>query len=58
MVREKVIKVQNDLAEDKKLHGQKTIFHDLLTNDQLRPEEKTIDRLEAEGVGIIGAGYP
>ena len=57
MVHEKVVKVQNDLAEDKKIEGQKTIFHEVITDESLRPEEKTVERLEAEGVGLIGAGY-
>lgn len=57
MVHEKVVKVQNDLAEDKKIEGQKTIFHEVITNDSLRPEEKTVERLEAEGVGLVAAGY-
>lgn len=56
MVHEKVVKVQNDLAEDKKILGQKTIFHDLMTNDHLPAEEKTIERLEAEGVALVAAG--
>ena len=57
MVHEKVVKVRNDLAEDKKIEGQKTIFHEVITDESLRPEEKTVERLEAEGVGLIGAGY-
>ena len=58
MVHEKVVKVQNDLAEDKRKEGQKTIFHEVISNDSLRPEEKTVERLEAEGVGLVAAGYP
>ena len=57
MVHEKVVKVQHDLAEGKKIEGQKTIFHEVITNDSLRPEEKSVERLEAEGVGVVAAGY-
>lgn len=56
MVREKLNKVQADLQEGKKIEGQRTIFHDLFANDQLQPEEKTAERLEAEGVGLVAAG--
>lgn len=56
MIHEKVTKVQADLSEEKKIDGQKTIFHELIKNDQLRPEEKTTERLVAEGVGVVAAG--
>ncbi|KAL9631283.1 MAG: hypothetical protein Q9204_004301 [Flavoplaca sp. TL-2023a] len=56
MVREKVDQVQADLANDKKPDGQRTIFHDLFTNDSLSPEEKTPERLAAEGFSVVGAG--
>lgn len=56
MVHEKVTQVQADIVEDARVDKQKTIFHALITNDQLRPEEKTTDRLEGEGVGLVAAG--
>ncbi|KAL8843358.1 MAG: hypothetical protein Q9176_001971 [Flavoplaca citrina] len=56
MVREKVDQVQADLANDKKPDGQRTIFHDLFTNDSLIPEEKTAERLAAEGFSVVAAG--
>ena len=55
-MRDKINAVQSDLSEGKRTDSQKTIFHDLITNDQLRPEEKTAARLEAEGVGVVAAG--
>ncbi|KAI4256855.1 MAG: hypothetical protein L6R42_005990, partial [Xanthoria sp. 1 TBL-2021] len=55
-VREKVDQVQADLVDNKKPDGQRTIFHDLFTNDSLIPEERTPERLAAEGVGIVSAG--
>ena len=48
--------VEQDIKEEKDLQGQKTIFHDLMTNDQLRPEEKAVERLEFEGMGLVAAG--
>ncbi|KAL8726095.1 MAG: hypothetical protein Q9166_006932 [cf. Caloplaca sp. 2 TL-2023] len=56
MVREKVDQVEVELRENKRLDGQRTIFHDLFTSNQLIPEEKTAERLAAEGVGIVSAG--
>lgn len=56
MVHEKVSVVQRDLDEGTRGDDRKTIFHELFTNDQLRPEEKTAARLEAEGVGLVAAG--
>ncbi|KAL8797920.1 MAG: hypothetical protein Q9182_007117 [Xanthomendoza sp. 2 TL-2023] len=56
MIQEKVDQVQVDLAEQNKPDGQRTIFHDLFTDDHLIPEEKLAERLAAEGVGIVSAG--
>ncbi|KAL8807560.1 MAG: hypothetical protein Q9200_004625, partial [Gallowayella weberi] len=56
MIREKVDQVQVDLAGHKKPDGQRNIFHDLFTDDHLSPEEKSAERLAAEGVGIVSAG--
>lgn len=55
-VRDQVVKVKAELAEGKKPAGQKTIFYEMLTNDQLRPEDKTNDRLEQEGLSVVAAG--
>ncbi|KAL8749052.1 MAG: hypothetical protein Q9199_007929 [Rusavskia elegans] len=54
-VREKVEQVQADLVDHKKPDSQRTILHDLFTNDSLIPEERTPERLAAEGVGIVSA---
>lgn len=56
MIRSKVLAVKAELAEGKKPVGQKTIFYDLLTNSQLRPEDRTVDRLENEGLSVSAAG--
>ena len=57
MVHDKVSKVQSDFADGKKVDSRQTIFHGLIANDQLPPEEKTTERLEAEGAGVVAAGY-
>ncbi|KAL8993523.1 MAG: hypothetical protein Q9169_006281 [Polycauliona sp. 2 TL-2023] len=56
MIHDKVDQVQDDVAKHIKPDGQRTIFHDLITNDSLMPEEKTQERLVAEGVALVGAG--
>lgn len=55
MAKERIARVKAELAEGKK-PDEKTIFYDMLTNDQLRPEDKTSERLEAEGTSVLGAG--
>ncbi|KAI9716588.1 MAG: hypothetical protein M1828_007621 [Chrysothrix sp. TS-e1954] len=57
MVHEKVVQVQADLAEGKQIQSQnRTIFHDLLANNTLPPEEKKVSRLEVEGMALVAAG--
>ncbi|KAL8785036.1 MAG: hypothetical protein Q9195_008796 [Heterodermia aff. obscurata] len=56
MVHDKVGKVQSDFAENKKVDSPQTIFHSMIANNQLPPEEKTTERLEAEGAGVVAAG--
>ena len=41
----------------RKPEGQKTIFYELLTSEQLSPEDKSVERLEAEGVSVVTAGW-
>lgn len=55
-VRSKIVKVKSDIAEGKKPEGQKTIFYDLIMNDQLAEEDKSIERLENEGISVVAAG--
>ena len=57
MVRDQVVGAKANLAEGKKPTGQETVFYDLLTSDQLRPEDKEVDRLQAEGLSVFAAGY-
>lgn len=56
MVRAKILKVKAELAEGRKPEGQKTIFYDVLTNPQLADEDKTIERVENEGISVVAAG--
>ena len=56
LARAQIIDAKAELAEGNKPQGQKTVFYELLTNDQLREEDKTVDRLEAEGISVFGAG--
>ena len=56
LARAQIIGAKAELAAGKKPKGQKTVFYELLTNDQLREEDKTVDRLEAEGLSVLGAG--
>ena len=49
MAKEQIARVKAELAEGRK-PDEKTIFYDMLTNDQLQPEDKTSERLEAEGI--------
>lgn len=59
MIRMQVLDVKAELDEGKRQDGkgQKTIFYDLLQNEHLPPEDKTVDRLENEGISITAAGY-
>ena len=56
MIRNQVLGVKAELAEGTKPTGQKTIFYDLLNNNQLPAEDKADDRLQAEGLSLVAAG--
>ena len=56
MLRDQVTAVKSDLAKGRKATGQKNVFYDMLTNDHVRPEEKTTDHLVLEAVTVISAG--
>lgn len=56
VVRAKILKVKADLAEGRKPEGQKTIFYDVLTNPHLPEEDKTLERVENEGISVVAAG--
>ncbi|MCJ1465823.1 hypothetical protein MMC07_004442 [Pseudocyphellaria aurata] len=51
-----VVEVQTQLRENRKITGQKTIFTDVLLNEQIRPEEKTAAHLAVEANVLVGAG--
>ena len=44
------------MARGEKSSGQTTIFYDVITNPQVRPQEKETDHLQDEAQTIIGAG--
>jgi len=44
------------LAAERKPEGQTTIFYEVLSNDEVRPQEKDTDYLQDEAQTIIGAG--
>ncbi|KAL8773752.1 MAG: hypothetical protein Q9209_001520 [Squamulea sp. 1 TL-2023] len=58
MLREQVIGVKKDLADGKRPTSQmkKNVFHDMIPNPAVRPEEKTTDHLVLEAVSVIAAG--
>ncbi|KAL8785784.1 MAG: hypothetical protein Q9213_003162 [Squamulea squamosa] len=58
MLREQVLGVKKDLADGKRPTSQteKNVFHDMITNPAVRPEEKTTDHLVVEAVTVISAG--
>ncbi|KAK4695743.1 hypothetical protein P7C71_g2073, partial [Lecanoromycetidae sp. Uapishka_2] len=54
--RSQVIEVKQQIAAGEKPPGQTTIFWDVLTNSQVRPQEKETDHLQDEAQTVIGAG--
>ena len=54
--RKQVLEVKDALARGEKPTGQTTIFYDVLTNPQVRPQEKETDHLQDEAQTVIGAG--
>ena len=53
---DQVLEVKQELAGDHKNIGQKTIFYDMLTNDQVRQEEKETEHLVTEAQVVVAAG--
>ena len=54
--RNQIINVKEDISQGRKPEGQTNIFYDVLTNDEVRPQEKDTDYLQDEAQTIIGAG--
>ena len=54
--RRDVIQAKEALADGEKPVGQETIFYDVLTNDEVRPQEKETDHLQDEAQTIVAAG--
>lgn len=57
MIRAQVLKIKEELAEGRKSSGRKSILYDILMNDQTRPQDKETERLVAEGLSVVAAGY-
>ena len=53
---EQVNDFKADLARGRKFTGQRTIFYDMIANDQVRPQEKDSVHLRTEAQAIMGAG--
>ncbi|KAL8784865.1 MAG: hypothetical protein Q9195_008858 [Heterodermia aff. obscurata] len=51
-----VVEVKTDLQAGRKNTGQRTVFYDVLTNDNIRPEEKGTDHLKNEAQTFVAAG--
>lgn len=51
-----MIQAKEEIARGEKPIGQETIFFDVLTNDEVRPQEKETDHLQDEAQTIIAAG--
>lgn len=54
-MRDHVVQIKADLKEGRK-NSQVTIFHDVLTNENVRPEEKETAHLAVEAQLLVGAG--
>ena len=52
-----MVEVKKQHAEGRKTSGRKTIFYDILANDQIRPQDKETERLVAESISVVAAGY-
>ena len=48
--------MKSDLQEGRGKPDTKTVLHDVLTNDQIRPEEKDTERLKWELNSLVAAG--
>ncbi len=48
--------MKDDIANGRKPTGQRTIFHDMLTNKKVRPEEKETTHLMTEAQVLVAAG--
>lgn len=51
-----VLDIKDGLAKGQKITGQRTIFYDILTNDDIRPQEKETMPLVEEANLVVGAG--
>ena len=52
-----MVDVKKQHAEGRKVTGRKTIFYGILTNEQISLQDKETERLVAEALSVVGAGY-
>lgn len=57
-LRAQVLEIKKELTEGRESAGRKTIFYDIIMNDQIRPQDKETERLVAEALSVVAAGYP
>ncbi|KAF6224986.1 hypothetical protein HO133_010181 [Letharia lupina] len=55
-IRAQVLEIKKEHAEGRKPSGRRTIIYDILTNDQIRPQDKETERLLAEALSVVAAG--
>ena len=51
-----MLEVKAEHAEGRKVSDRKTIFYDILRNDQINPRDKDTERLVSEAMTVVGAG--
>ena len=54
--RKQVLDLKAEMTTGEKPTGQTTIFYDVLSNPDVRPQEKETDHLQMESQAVIGAG--
>lgn len=56
-MRAQVLEVKKEHAEGYKASGRRTIFYDILTSSQISSADKKTERLVAEAMSVVAAGY-
>ena len=54
-LKQQVVEVKTELQAGRKNTGQRTVFYDVLTNDNIRPEEKETEHLKGEAQLLVAA---
>ena len=56
-IRALVLKIKHELEKGLNGSGQRTIFYDILTSDQMSAQDKETERIVGEGLSVVAAGY-